>query len=182
MRTKKLVYGVGINDADYPTYKCPYHEKWHNMLSRCYSEKYQKHRPSYIGCSVCDEWLTFTTFKEWMKSRDWKGKQLDKDILIKGNRVYSPSACVFVSVEINNLLNDHKKRRGKFPVGVSIDKRRNSYQAKISMYGKRFNIGHYKTPEEASEAYIKAKIKYIDEISKKESPPVRSALISRVST
>ena len=85
-RTFKKVYGVGINDADYtikPTIennrsKCMYYEKWIKMLQRCYSKSYQEKHPSYKGCSVCEEWLTFSNFKAWMETQDWKGKSLDK--------------------------------------------------------------------------------------------------------
>ena len=68
---RKLVYGVGINDADYvvnPTVGgrrviCRFYQSWLCMLTRCYSVKSLKSHPEYVGCSVCDEWLAFSAFK-----------------------------------------------------------------------------------------------------------------------
>lgn len=103
-----IVFGVGINDVgrvsnnkNGANYRCPFYARWHSMITRCYSEKFQYKNPSYIGCSVCDEWLTFSNFKRWMEQQDWHGKDLDKDILVKGNRVYSPETCMFVDRKTN---------------------------------------------------------------------------------
>lgn len=89
MRKKpKLVYGVGINDADYPTtqrekvngewkitWRCLYYDRWVSMLTRCYSSKCHEKQPTYKGCSVCDEWLTFSNFRKWME------QQTGRDVL-----------------------------------------------------------------------------------------------------
>ena len=40
-------------------------ERWYGMLRRCYDTKYQARQPSYIGCSVSEEWLNFQTFAKW---------------------------------------------------------------------------------------------------------------------
>lgn len=80
---------------------------WRRMLDRCYSEYYHKHNPSYKGCSVCDEWLKLSNFYNWVikeESGYREGYHLDKDILIKGNKVYSPETCCFVPSEINELF------------------------------------------------------------------------------
>ncbi len=108
----KLAFGIGVNDADYPLNPrfgskrnpCPYYTKWKDMLMRCYSEQYLRKHPHYIGCAVCDEWLSFSKFKEWMEKQDWRGKCLDKDIINPGNRVYSPDNCAFVSEMTNNFV------------------------------------------------------------------------------
>ena len=121
MKTRKLVCGVGNNDSDYVVTKfetivvngklkqkliwvCPYYRVWKGMLERCYSIKYQESQPTYIGCSVTDEWLTFSAFKNWMEKQNFEGMQLDKDLLIEGNKVYSPETCVFVSGMVNNFI------------------------------------------------------------------------------
>src|SRR5690554_513591 len=106
MKNRKLVHGVGVNDADYViqkweefgyvdgkrkrklVWRCPYYGVWVRMLERCYSAKTQDRRPTYKGCSVSEEWLTFSTFKDWMKTQKWEGLQLDKDLLFEGNKVY----------------------------------------------------------------------------------------------
>lgn len=129
----KLVYGVGINDADYKTHMyqqdapskkqklvwiCPFYQRWKSMLERCYSEKYQARQPTYVGCSVSKDWLSLSNFKSWMEKQDWEGKQLDKDVLLFGNKVYSNETCVFVSRKVNTFLAESTKSRGEWPIGV----------------------------------------------------------------
>ena len=90
--SKRLVFGVGINDSDYEVYKyetingkrkatwkCPYYERWVSMLRRCYSPRSLEKYPTYKGCTVCEEWLTFSTFKKWMENQEWEDRHLDKD-------------------------------------------------------------------------------------------------------
>lgn len=114
---RKPKFGVGINDADYKVqllirengrlfclWKCPFYVVWSDMLMRCYSEKYQRKSPTYVGCTVCEEWLIFSNFKAWMEKQDWEGKVLDKDLLVEGNKIYSPSTCKFLPNEINQFL------------------------------------------------------------------------------
>lgn len=99
MKTIKLVYGVGINDLDVPFAmngsNLKFYGTWNNMLNRCYSEKYQAKNPTYRGCTVCNEWLSLSTFKEWFDANYRTGMELDKDILVKGNRVYCPEGMLF---------------------------------------------------------------------------------------
>lgn len=105
---------VGINDADYPVtkrsdiddWKCPYYHKWHNMLTRCYCKAYQKKNPTYQDCTVCEEWLTFSNFRRWMEQQDWKGNHLDKDLLVTGNKIYSPQTCTFLHPTVNYFIRD----------------------------------------------------------------------------
>ncbi|AUR92613.1 winged helix-turn-helix DNA-binding domain protein [Vibrio phage 1.174.O._10N.261.55.A8] len=73
------------------------YKTWVNMLGRCYDQKYQTRCPTYVGCSVCKEWHNFQNFAEWMATQDHDGKQLDKDIKVEGNKVYSPDTCTFVT-------------------------------------------------------------------------------------
>ena len=109
MAQRKLVCGVGTNDVDYQVtvrilgvkYRCPYYKRWTRMLERCYSEKGITDHPSYINCIVSDRWLVFSNFRAWMKTQDWENKELDKDILIPGNKKYSEDTCKFVSVTEN---------------------------------------------------------------------------------
>ena len=129
-RKSKLVCGVGINDADYivqPTVNgkrvnCVFYIEWVGMISRCYNEKKLSRVNTYKKCFVCDEWLTFSSFKEWMKNQDYKGNHLDKDILLEGNKIYSPNTCAFVKRSTNNLLNDRGNHRGKYPLGSHLNK------------------------------------------------------------
>jgi hypothetical protein len=184
--SKKLVFGVGINDANYtvrPTIDgkqemCPFYSTWTNMLARCYSQAAQAINPTYIGCTVYSEWLSFSSFSKWVKDQDWKGKHLDKDILIQGNKVYGPLSCIFVSSQINSLLNERSNRRGIYPRGVSFYVRTGRYATHCRAYGKLNHIGIYDTPEEAHEAYKKFKYKHIAEIANQQSEPLRTALLN----
>jgi len=170
---RRKVHGVGTNDARYATEvrngsrsnRCPYYVKWASMLQRCYSEKYATKNPTYINCIVCDEWLTFSNFKKWMKKQDWAGKQLDKDLLVLSNKIYSPETCIFVSQHINDLLLDCGSRSGKYPQGVSYYKRDGSYEVKCRVeHSSRF-LGRYPTICEAKLVYKKAKAKEIRRIA-----------------
>ena len=171
----KKVHMVGINDADYKIAEningkqvlCPFYTKWKAILYRCYDPKVLLTHPSYKGCTMCDEWLTFSIFKAWMESQDWKGLSIDKDLLNPGNKVYSPDNCMFVTQEINSLLVDRGNDRGKYPQGVTFDKKRKTYRAKISCYGKVKSLGYFKTTYMASLAYKKAKSKHIAEVAEK---------------
>jgi hypothetical protein len=157
----QLIYGVGINDADYctnPTVSgkrviCKYYQTWYSMLQRCYSSKSQAKRPTYIGCAVCEEWLTFSNFKKWMETQDWEGKCLDKDILVQGNKVYSPETCIFVTDAINLLFIKSDAARGEYKLGVSFKKENGKYQAQCKMNSKVKHLGYYLTEEEAYQVY-----------------------------
>lgn len=183
---RKLVFGVGVNDADYLTMqltngkqvKCPFYDRWVGMIKRCYSPIFHKRRPTYKGCSVCDEWLIFSNFKDWMIKQDWQGKHLDKDILVQGNKIYSSKTCLFVSSVVNGLIIDQEKNRGEYPKGVSFHKKSGKYQASCDYHEKQKYLGLYDSPQEASDVYIDFKKKYILEIAASETEPVKSALIA----
>ena len=135
---KCLVYGVGINDADYRVqenkcytnnlgkratevlWRCPYYDRWYGMIRRCYSERELSRFPTYKGCSVCEEWLTFSNFKSWMEQQDWEGKHLDKDLLIYKNKVYSSETCVFVDYKVNLFIIKGSTSKSNLFVNPSI--------------------------------------------------------------
>jgi len=166
---RRLICGVGLNDADYIVQPvvdgkrlcCPFYLTWKSMVSRCYSEKIQKSRPSYTGCSVCEEWLVFSNFKSWMIKRNWKGKELDKDLVVKGNKIYSADTCVFISSLVNSLLHENKNTRGAFKLGVSLHKS-GRFQASVGRLGKQVYLGLFDTESEAYSKYIIEKVKVID--------------------
>lgn len=167
------VYGVGVNDSLYKIetavngkrYRCPYYARWADMIRRCYDETHIKRKPTYAGCVVCDEWLVFSNFRSWMELQDWKGKELDKDIIIYGNKVYSPETCVFVDQMVNVLLLDNKDRRGEWPLGVSYDKSKRKFLAQCKEKGKNINLGRFNTPEEAELKYREFKSGYIKDVA-----------------
>lgn len=137
---RRLVYGVGVNDADYivqPTIngkrvRCSFYRAWKEMLRRCYSVKSHKERPTYIGCSVALEWLIFSNFRAWMIQQDWEGNQLDKDILITGNKVYSPETCAFVSGQLNSFMANSGAARGEWLIGCYWNKQNKKFLARCN--------------------------------------------------
>jgi len=114
---------------------------------------------SYDGCTVCKEWHTFSNFKNWMIQNDYKGKDLDKDLLIAGNRVYSPETCLMVEPKVNQFLIQSDIVR--YPKGY-YNPKNGCYEARINntVIGKRNqHLGRFKTQEEASNAWLEAKHK-----------------------
>ena len=170
-RRRTPIYGIGINDSDSKVFtikdgkKIPKvaYKHWFSMMSRCYGKVKEK-EPSYIGCVVCDEWLVYSNFKEWFDKNYIDGYHLDKDILVKGNKIYSPETCCFVPKEINNLLNKHSKDRGELPIGVT--KRGCRFAARFNMIDVRKQIGYFKTPYDAFCGYKKEKESYIKKVAK----------------
>lgn len=172
----KLVLGMGINDAGYAVVprdgnkrlKCPYYERWQGILARAYSPTILKWNKTYEGVSVCDEWLTFSNFRAWMIEQDWEGKQLDKDLLVKGNKVYSPETCVFISERLNTFIQDAYDSEKGFSVGVSLF-RNGKYRARIRDGGEGEHLGYYTTYEEARAVYDKRKLEIARELIEQES-------------
>lgn len=173
---KKLVCGVGINNANYKIRVngsfCPFYRAWSGMIKRCYSESSKKANPTYADCSVCEEWLTFSNFKNWMINQDWKGKHLDKDLLYYGNKIYSPDKCMFVEPLVNTILSTHKARKGKYPTGVNLHKASGLFQSRCSFMGKRKSLGLYETPGQAEAAYLKEKRKSLIKLASKQDNKV----------
>ena len=148
------------------------------MLSRCYSENFHERFPTYSGCSVCGDWLYFSKFKGWMENQDWQGKHLDKDILLQGNKVYSPETCIFIPSYINNLFLNSRAKRGDCKLGTSYDKSRKKYVVRCwDGQGEYTYLGGYTTDIEAHEEYCKYKYKIIKRIAECQEEPVKSALL-----
>ncbi len=155
--------GVGINDADYRVWDCPYYARWTSILKRCYSEVYLQNNPSYKGCSICREWVYFSNFKAWMEMQDWEGKYLDKDLIKEGNKVYHPDLCVFVANNVNSYLSmSAPTKTQKLPLGVTekVSLKTTTYIAQGSNgSGKRAYWGFHPSPEQAHEVWKKEKAK-----------------------
>ena len=158
-----VVFGVGymgygkhsgfVNGKPAPAY-----DSWARMLKRCYDPAYHNKQPTYVGCSVADEWHNFQVYAEWYYGQP-NGQnpdfQLDKDLRIGGNKQYGPDACSFVPQQINILLADHAASRGDLPQGVV--RKGNSFQVRLSVNGKLTYLGIYPTPEQAFAVYKTAK-------------------------
>lgn len=160
-----LVWGVGVNEysgsINFNRKTIKSYKIWQSMLQRGYDEKYQLKYPTYIGCTVCDEWLYFSNFKQWFDDNYREGMHLDKDILVEGNKVYSPETCVFVPLYLNSLLTDSGSARGNLPLGVT--KNGSSYQAKCSNGQGKQLTKTFKTIPEAQQWYSTTKTQVVKE-------------------
>ena len=175
---EKRYYGVGyLGEGKYKVSengevtRC--YKTWYHMLTRCYSDKYKKKKPTYEDCKVYEELLNFQNFAKWDSENYYEieGETmcLDKDILVKHNKIYSPETCVYVPNTINVLFTKSDKIRGNTPIGVNEQK--NKFKAQCSVYDfenkkkKRIYLGLYETPEQAFEVYKKFKEKYIKQVA-----------------
>ena len=169
----ELIYGVGYNsktffkkyetDGSSKAYDC-----WRGMLRRCYSEKERYKYPTYVEVSICDEWKDFQNFAKWFyanyKKEVMKDWVLDKDLIVKGSKIYSPETCCFIPQEINKIIIKSNRSRGEYPIGVF--KLNNRFIAQLSKNSNRSkHISCEATPEEAFKVYKTAKEEYIKEVA-----------------
>jgi len=160
---RRTIYGIGINDIEETYLKSPrFYSIWRHMLQRCYSSVQQSKRPSYIGCSVVEEWYKLSNFRIWYDENNVDGWNLDKDLLFPKNKIYSPDTCVFVPTNINSLFTFTTKNRGELPLGVFYHKRDQHYRSQCCDGTKKRITSHFDTPEEAHFWYLENKIKVID--------------------
>lgn len=173
----KLIYGVGVSEdgefkrsiiIDSKCRNTREYTLWSNMLARCYSSKFQEKNPTYIGCTVSENFKNFQYFAKWCQNQVGFGNikfQLDKDVLCKANRTYCEELCVFVPVELNSAVIKRDKSRGVFPIGVYYDKYYGVYRTHLRFGGKSFvnKNGSHETPETAFQAYKVAKEQFIKE-------------------
>ena len=169
------VYEVGITGTKYPSRVNCVHTKeyklWTGMLERCYNDAYKKQRPTYEGCEVSDNFKYYEYFYEWCHSQIGFGNEgwhLDKDLLVKGNKVYSEKTCVFLPNEINSLLTKRTASRGEHLIGVCWCNTNRAFKAQVNKNkGKRENLGYFNTEIEAFNAYKVAKEAIIKEQANK---------------
>ena len=171
-RMKPSVYGVGYLGcnlelkASYSGKKCPIYYAWARMIERCYSKKLHERFPTYIGCTVSDEFKDYSKWREWYDNYPYKqdGWHMDKDLLIKGNKVYSEDTCVFLPKEINLVLTKRTASRGEHLIGVYWCKTNKAFKAQVCKNkGKQKNLGLFKTELEAFNAYKTAKESFVKE-------------------
>ena len=166
-RIKSLVFGVASNNANFSVAgfvdgKSQSHrgyKAWIQMIMRCYDPSYLNKKPSYRDAYVCNEWLMFTSFLEWWRGSYTDGYHLDKDLLITGNKVYRPEACVYIPPELNTFTADNRSARGDYPIGVCWHNGDKRFQSEVmGPGGKRIHLGRFKTPLEAHEAWFEKKL------------------------
>ena len=175
------VFGIGyIGEGKYSYLTLKNEEKkhskcyntWKDMLKRCYDKKYQSKKPTYIGCTVCEEWHNFQNFAKWYEENyyevDSETMHLDKDILIKNNKIYSSQTCTFVPQRINSLFKKSYKQNN-LPIGVSWINRDSVYRSYCSIYKnnkqKNVYLGDFINKEQAFQCYKRFKENYIKEVA-----------------
>lgn len=165
----RTIYGVGyFGEGDYKAdlngKRTKVYNTWVQMMNRCYNEKTHEKQPTYKGCTVSEKWHNFQVFAKWYDENfyeiEGERMELDKDILVKGNKVYSPENCIFVPKSINAMFGIRSVKRDSFPIGVY--KHRNKYQA--SCYGVG-HLGVFDNKEDAFDAYKTNKEKIIKKIA-----------------
>ena len=168
------VYSVGIMDVPNEARRnVPIPKEysiWNGVRQRCYNENIRHLTPSYQEVEMSENFKRYSYFKEWCHNQigfDQDGWQLDKDILIKGNKVYSEYTCCFVPQEINVALTNNKSVRGSFPQGVIYNSTKTRYRARIQRGDKWESLGTYDTPEEAFYAYKPVKEAHIKSLAEK---------------
>lgn len=158
------VYGVGITGIKYPrSENCrniKEFETWNNILERCYSKILKDNQHAYKDATCCSEWLNYENFYEWLHNQPnfskWhEGKRwaVDKDILNKRNKIYSPENCCLIPQNVNCLFLKREAERGELPIGVR--KNGELFEASCSnpFTGKVKKLGKYKTIKEAFQSY-----------------------------
>ena len=176
------VSGVGVLGNKYPTIyynsdgkkmNLKHYETWSGMLKRCYNQKHQEKNATYKGCSASKNFKSYTYFYEWCERQigfDYHDWCLDKDILVKGNKIYSEDICVFVPNEINCLFTKTNKLRGKYPIGVHYDNSKKKFICQINrnnIKGCQDYLGAYDCPNEAFLVYKEAKEVFIKQVANK---------------
>ena len=173
------VCGVGVVGTKYPSkingVLTKEYDLWCSMLKRCCSATYQKQRPTYDGCEVSDNFKSYEYFYEWCQNQIGFGVegngnpfQLDKDLLTKGNKVYSEYSCIFIPSEINSLLAKSTASRGKYLIGVCWNKTKKAFMAQVGKgKGKQELLGFFNTEIEAFKAYKEAKESFVKEQAEK---------------
>lgn len=156
---------TGYTGSFYNTVPKKVRKLWEAIIGRCYNIN----KDDYIfygakGVIVHESWHNLQIFATWYYKNHEDGWDLDKDILQKGNKIYSPETCCFVPQEINKLFVKNNKIRGKYPIGIRKHKN-GKYEARLSKSGKSYYLGLFYTPEEAFQAYKTEKEEYIKEMA-----------------
>ena len=162
-------YGIGEFRSRFEGKQTKEYVSWICMLRRCYSKDALNRNNTYINSAVCTEWHNFQNFAKWFTENynpeTMQGWHLDKDILIKGNKVYSPDTCCFVPQDVNKIFTKSNNKRGFYPIGVTYDISNSKYLARLNKNGKLIFIKRSESKAEAFQAYKAEKEKYIKEVA-----------------
>ena len=184
----KIIYGVGVyKKGKFKSWEngkiTKEYNSWRSMMERCYDPAAHEIRPTYIGCSVCPDWLCFQAFAEWYHAnypQDGESYQLDKNLKVIGNKVYSPDTCLFTSDGVSNFISDNGSIRGRHMIGVYWDGSRDKYMASCCnpFTKKQEKLGRFACELEAHLAWRKRKSELAYELAMTQTnPEVRDALL-----
>lgn len=173
------LYGVGIVGNKYPASvngkDAKEYKAWSHILERCFSEKYKNKQPTYKDVIVCKEWLLYENFYEWIHSQSnfvawYNGVRwgLDKDILVKGSKIYSPETCCLVPQNVNNLFTKNNVIRNSTPIGVHEQLGKYLALCNNPFTKEQEYLGSYNTPEDAFYKYKPHKESYIKQVAQEE--------------
>lgn len=154
------VFGKGYLGDSYRVVpaRSPVYRSWKGMLERCFDRKLKLKYPTYADTYCCEDWLHLTEFKIWFDQNYIENYELDKDILVKDNKVYSPETCCFVPPALNKLLTKSNKSRGKYPIGVQFHVRVRKFTSQVNDgNGKLVHLGYFEDEESTFLAYKNAK-------------------------
>ena len=171
-RSNNIIHNVGDKGKDKSLIKKNFktYQVWCSVLQRCYSPSNERMRSGYKDCTVSDMFKMFPLFLCWWKENvvdDKTSYQLDKDILVKGNRIYGEDTCCLVPREINNLFINTKNTNKTLPVGVRFVEGTNMFKSVVRKFGKSTCLGSYTTVEKAFNAYKKAKEAHVKDVANK---------------
>ena len=175
-KNKPTVCGMGIVGYKYGVTNgdgihCAEYVYWKSMLNRCNSKLYKSRRPTYEVCTISENFKHYEYFYEWCNKQigfSVDDFQLDKDLLVKGNKIYSEETCLFLPKEVNTLLTRREALRGEHLIGVYWNKTNKAFVARVAKNkGKQEYLGSFKTELEAFNAYKKAKESFVKEQANK---------------
>ncbi len=149
-------YSGSLTGGYRQVYKC-----WVHMIERCYNQKRLSLFPTYKGCTVHPDWLNFQNFAAWYVSQEYQGVgyHIDKDILVIGNKTYSPETCCLVPMHINSMFSSRGKNIGGEIAGVTNINGR--FRARLNINGKLKHLGYFDTESEAHEVFLKERVKHV---------------------
>lgn len=173
------LFNIGIIGNKYPSSingkTIKEYQTWYDMLRRCFDDEIKENRPSYKNVTCCDEWLLYENFYEWLHKQEnfekWlndNGWAIDKDIIIKGNKTYSPKTCCLVPRNINSLFTKYDKCRGDTLIGVTKKGNKFEAQCKNPLTLKKVYLGRFAIQEDAFKVYKAYKENLIKQIAQKE--------------
>ncbi len=174
-----MVDGIGITGTKYLTKingkTTKEYDTWRHMLKRCYNKEHKDKQPTYRDVICCKEWLYYPNFYEWMHCQEnfdkWYNEDrsaIDKDIIVKGNKIYSPDTCCLVPQNVNSLFTKRSHKRGELPIGVSRHGKGYRVECKNPFTNKQEKLGTYLSPEQAFQAYKSYKENLIKQVAQTE--------------